>query len=151
MENNESSIARYISILYRYGQSYFAKRLEFLNIGSGQYVFLMTLFRKGEISQEELSNYLKIDKGTTAKAIKKLEYEGYLLREIDIRDRRAYKISLTQKAFEAIPSIQAAAKDWEKILTSGVSETERLLVEQAFQKMAENAYKFKLEDEEIKK
>ena len=148
MKDNEVSIVQYISILYRNGQSYFTKRLGSLNIGSGQYVFLMTLYRKGGISQEELSSYLKIDKGTTAKAIRKLEDEGYLVRNIDLKDKRAYKIFLTPKALDVIPTIQVATKDWENIITSGLSEEESLWVEQILHKMAHNAYYIKSEDEE---
>ena len=151
LKNNEGSIIRYISILYRYGQSYITKRLGALNIGSGQYVFLMALYRKGGISQEELSSYLKIDKGTTAKAIRKLEEEEYLIRDIDLRDKRAYRISLTSKALDVIPIIQAAAGDWENIITSGLSEEESLWVERILHKMAENAYYVKVEDEETEK
>lgn len=149
MKNNEGSIVRCISVLYRYGQSYITKRLEYLNISSGQYVFLMTLYRKGGISQEELSSYLKIDKGTTAKAIKKLEDEGYVERKIDLRDKRAYKVNLTPKALEVIPAIQAASKEWENIITSGFSEEEIPRVKKVIQRMAENAHNFKVEDEEI--
>ena len=151
LKNNEGSIIRYISILYRYGQSYITKRLGALNIGSGQYVFLMTLYRKDGISQEELSSYLKIDKGTTAKAIKKLEEEEYLIRDIDLRDKRAYRISLTSKALEVIPIIQAAAGDWENIITSGLSEEESLCIERILQKMAQNTYYIKVEDKETEK
>ncbi|HWJ03616.1 MAG TPA: MarR family transcriptional regulator, partial [Verrucomicrobiae bacterium] len=89
LTNSEGSIRRDISTLYRYGQAYIAKRIGALDIGSGQYIFLMTLFRKGGISQEELSCYLRIDKGTTAKAIKKLEDGGYIKRETDLKDKRA--------------------------------------------------------------
>jgi DNA-binding MarR family transcriptional regulator len=151
LKNNEGSIIRYISILYRYGQSYITKRLGALNIGSGQYVFLMALYRKGGISQEELSSYLKIDKGTTAKAIRKLEDEGYLVRNIDLRDKRAYRIFLTPKALNVIPTIQGATKDWENIITSGLSEEESLWVERILQKMAQNAYYIKMENEETEK
>ncbi|AET66087.1 transcriptional regulator [Desulfosporosinus orientis DSM 765] len=149
MKNHEGSIVKCNSVLYRYGQSYISKRLEFLNIGSGQYVFLMTLFRTGGISQEELSKYLRIDKGTTAKAIKKLEEAGYVIREIDLRDKRAYKVYLTPKAVEVISTIQAAAKEWENIITSGLSEEEKQWVEKILLKMSENGYNFKFEDEEI--
>ncbi len=108
----------------------------------------MTLYLKGGINQEELSCYLKIDKGTTAKAIRKLEDEGYLVRDIDLKDKRAYKISLTPKALEVIPVIQAAAKDWENIITSGLSKEESLLVEEVLYKMAEKAYYIKENSEE---
>lgn len=148
LQSNEGTTVKYISILYRYGQSYITKRLEFLNIGSGQYVFLMTLYRKGIISQEELSNHLKIDKGTTAKALKKLEEDGYIVRNVDSRDKRAYCIHLTSKALDIIPLIQAASKDWETIITSGLQENESQRVEQVLRHMAENAYNFKIEDEE---
>ncbi|MDQ7095050.1 MarR family transcriptional regulator [Desulfosporosinus sp. PR] len=144
--NQEFSIRRYISTLYRYGNSHIAKRLEFLNIGSG-YSILLTLYRQGGISQEELSAILKIDKGTTAKATKKLEDEGYLSREIDVNDRRAYNVFLTAKGLEVIPKIQSAIKEWEKIITSGFSEKEIYLAAEILYKMAENASKFKVEDE----
>lgn len=151
MINSESSSVRHISVLYRYGQSYITKRLGFLNIGSGQYVFLTTLYRKGGICQEELSSFLKIDKGTTAKAVKKLEDEGYIVRDVDLRDKRAYKITLTSKALEVIPVILDAAQDWENIITSGLSKEESLLAQRTLQKMAENAYYYKVEDEENEK
>ena len=111
MNDNQSSIGRPISILYRYGQSYTSKKLEAYNIGSGQYIFLLALYRNDGISQEELSAYLKIDKATTAKAVKKLIEAGYIRRDIDSSDKRAYKVFLTAKARDVIPVIQAAAKN----------------------------------------
>jgi DNA-binding MarR family transcriptional regulator len=143
MSATHSSVRKYISMLYRHGQSYMSKRLGYLNIGSGQYIFLTTLFKKAGISQEELSNELKIDKATTAKAIKKLEDEGYVVREIDSKDKRAYKLSLSPKGLEAIPLIQDAANDWEKIITSGLSEKEYQWAEEILSVMAKNSCQLK--------
>lgn len=140
MRDNEHSIGRWISILYRYGQGHIGKKLEKYNIGSGQYIFLLALYRKDGISQEEISAHLKIDKATTAKAIKRLEEEGYILRETDIDDKRAYKVYLTEKALDIKPFVQAVIADWNNILASGLSEDEKENVLRLLKKMAENAF-----------
>lgn len=143
MNGNDSSIGRWISILYRYRLNYLGKRLEPYNIGSGQHLFLMVLSKNNGISQEELSNFLKIDKATTAKAIKKLEEEGYVTRHIDDIDKRAYRVFLTDKAWDVMPVIDEAVKDWEELITGGFSENERVLVEELLGKMARNACRIK--------
>ena len=113
------------------------------NIGSGQYIILLTLFRNSGISQEELSDYLKIDKGSIAKSIKKLEDEAYIKRSIDSDDKRAYKIFLTQKALDIIPIVQEAIKSWEDIIVSDLSDSEKQMIEQLLYKMAKKAYEDK--------
>jgi DNA-binding MarR family transcriptional regulator len=134
-----SSIGRQISILYRYGQSYISKKLEAYNIGSGQYIFLSALDRNDGISQEELSAYLKIDKATTAKAVKKLNEAGYICRDIDSSDKRAYKVFLTAKAIAVIPVIQEAVRSWENMVSSGLTKEEKQLMGELLHKMAQNA------------
>lgn len=143
MNGNDSSIGRWISILYRYRLNYLGKRLEPYNIGSGQHLFLMILSKNDGINQEELSSYLKIDKATTAKAIKKLEEEGYVIRRIDDIDKRAYRVFLTDKGRDVIPIIDEAVKDWEEFITEGFSEKERISVGALLGKMAQNACRIK--------
>lgn len=143
MNGNDSSIGRWISILYRYRLNYLGKRLEPYNIGSGQHLFLMVLSKNDGINQEELSSYLKIDKATTAKAIKKLEEEGYVIRRIDDIDKRAYRVFLTDKGRDVIPIIDEAVKDWEEFITEGFSEKERISVGALLGKMAQNACRIK--------
>jgi DNA-binding MarR family transcriptional regulator len=149
--NGEHSIGRWISILHRYGQCYVSKKLEHHNIGSGQYGILLSLSGKGGISQEELSDYLKIDKGSIAKSIKKLEDEAYVNRSIVADDKRTYKVSLTQKGLNIIPIVQEAINCWEVMITSGLSESDKQIVDELLYKMAKKAYGFKTNDEEIAK
>lgn len=142
MKSDDYSIARWISVLYRYGQSYINKKLEPYNIGSGQYIFLFALYEHDGVSQEELSDHLRIDKTTTAKAIKRLEEEGYVTRSIDSNDKRAYKVFVTQKALDIKTVAQNAHRDWRDILSSGLSEEDKDIVVQLFEKMAENASEY---------
>lgn len=144
MNGREHTIGKWISILYRYGQNYVGKKLERYNIGSGQYIILLTLFRNGGINQEDLSDYLKINKGCIAKSIKKLEDEGYIERSINLDDRRAYKVFLTQKGMDIIPSVQEALRSWEDIIISDLSDNEKQMIENLLSKMAEKAHKIKI-------
>lgn len=139
------SINRWISVLYRYGQININKQLEPYNIGSGQYIFLLSLYRKDGISQEEISDELKIDKATTAKAIKRLEKEGYIKRDIDLKDKRAYKVYLTQKALDVKPTVYNVLKNWSTILSKNFTEDEKNMVLNLLEKMAENAFRFSKE------
>ncbi len=143
MLNTQSrSINRWISILYRYGQSHISKQVGKFNIGSGQYVFLLALYKKDGISQEEISDHLKIDKATTAKAIRRLEKEGYIKRDINSEDRRAFKVFLTQKAFDIKPEIHSILRNWSDVLSGGFSEDEKKLVLELLGRMAKNAFEF---------
>lgn len=92
-------IGRYISQIYRKGNSFISKEISKFGIGSGQIMFLMQLYKKDGISQEELAENLHIDKGTTCRAIKKLEEESFLIRVKDENDKRAYKLYLTESPF----------------------------------------------------
>ncbi|NCA80145.1 MAG: MarR family transcriptional regulator [Sphingobacteriia bacterium] len=136
MQSEEFSFGRCISILYRFGQGYVGKKLEEYNIGSGQYPLLLTLSRHNGISQEELAGYLKIDKGSIAKSVKKLEDDAYIKKSIDCDDKRAYKVFLTQKALDIMPLVEKAIKDWEGIIVSDLSDNEKQVMEQLLCKMA---------------
>lgn len=149
MSGDQSSIGRWVSVLYRFRQNYLGKRLDSYNIGSGQHVYLMVLARNNGISQEELSKYLKIDKATTAKAVKKLEEGGYVCRDVDAMDRRAYQVFLTKKALAVIPIIEQAVRDWEQLVTRGLNENEIVLVEELLEKMAYNACRLKGNPDEL--
>jgi len=139
MSENRNSLARWISLLHRYGHIYVGKELKEYNISKGQYIFLNALYKQEGISQEQLSDYLKIDKGTTAKAIKKLEEEEYVIRKIDAKDKRAYNIYLTEKAIKIKPVVRKAMTDWIDILYSGFTEEEKELSLALLEKMGENA------------
>lgn len=112
MNKNCDSIGKYISILYRMSGTYFAKEFKRLNIGSGQYMFLAFLYEREGVNQEELSNYLSIDKGTTARALKKLEEVGYISRIQDDKDRRAYRAFITPKGMSIKEEFFSILQSW---------------------------------------
>lgn len=91
-------LGKHISLLYRQSQIYFNAELKKYQLGSGQYIFLLSLLENEGINQEQLADIVKIDKTTTARAVAKLECEGYLTRETSLEDHRAYILHSTEKA-----------------------------------------------------
>jgi DNA-binding MarR family transcriptional regulator len=89
-----------IAQIYRSNLAFMTKELEAYRIGSGQFEFLIVLYHKDGVSQEALSKFLKISKATSARAIQNLEKEGYVYRERDETDLRAYRVYLTEKGKE---------------------------------------------------
>jgi DNA-binding MarR family transcriptional regulator len=73
------------------------KELETYRIGSGQFDFLMVLYHRDGISQEALARILKVSKATSTRAIQSLEKEGYVYRQKDESDLRAYRVYLTER------------------------------------------------------
>jgi DNA-binding MarR family transcriptional regulator len=142
MSNDENSIGKWISILNRHCHAYITKHLKEYNIGSGQYVFIVTLYKNNGISQDKLSELINIDKGTTAKAIKKLEEEGYVWREVDPADRRAYKLYVTEKALAIESVICEVLKNANKILSMGFTDEDKAIARKLLEKMSENAVQY---------
>jgi DNA-binding MarR family transcriptional regulator len=118
---------------------YLAKELEPYGIGTGQFFFLISLFHKDGILQEELANCLKIDKGTTARAINKLVSAGYVVKEPNKNDLRSNYVCLTDKGKSFQPILETILTNWNDIISNGISENQVILANQLLEKMATNA------------
>ena len=126
MTNNScQSVGKYISIIHRTGSSFLSKEFSKFNIVSGQYMYLIHLYKNDGLSQEELTEILNIDKGTTAKSIKKLETEGFVMRVKDKNDKRINRVYLTPKALEIKDEFLSSINAWENTITSNLSYAEK--------------------------
>ena len=125
MKKECEHIGRYISQIYRKGGAFISKELSDLGIGSGQVMFLLELYRGDGKNQEEIADALNIDKGTTARAIQKLEKEGFLTREKDKIDKRAYKVYLSEKGKSAKDTIYNMMDKLEEKRTANLNEEEK--------------------------
>jgi DNA-binding MarR family transcriptional regulator len=138
METQES-LGRLISCLYRYTHMYLSHELEQYNIGSGQFSFLMALYREDGVHQEDLAQSIKIDKATCTRAVKKLVKEGYITRKRDPEDKRAYRIFLTEKGKTMEPVLKHISETWKTILLTGFTEEEKGLVMDFLKRIVQNA------------
>ncbi|MWV42494.1 MarR family transcriptional regulator [Paenibacillus sp. HJL G12] len=118
------SHGQYISAIYRHMQILISAELAPYRVGSGQYIFLMAIAFQQPITQKALSEKLLIDKTTTAKAITKLEAEGYLRREADPADNRYQLLYLTESGREVVPKVQEALSRVKNKTRKGITNEE---------------------------
>ncbi len=123
-KGSAESHGQYISAIYRHMQILISAELAPYRIGSGQYIFLMAIAFRQPITQKALSESLLIDKTTTAKAIAKLEAEGYVRRETDPADNRYQLLYLTEEGREVVPKVQQALDRVKGKTRQGISDEE---------------------------
>ncbi|OAB40319.1 MarR family winged helix-turn-helix transcriptional regulator [Paenibacillus antarcticus] len=140
MDNTKQhSVGRWISLLHRYGNVYMNEQLKAYNLGAGQYQFLAVLYDNEGLSQDELAHTLKMDKGTAARAIAKLEKEGYVERKTFSVDKRIKKLYLTDKAHAFKSTLTSILSGWSSITTKNLSEDEHVFAMKLLNKMSLNA------------
>ena len=137
--NHPKSIGRYTSCIYRNFHKYMHNQLQEYNLGSGQFHFLMMLYNKDGVNQETLAETLHINKATSARAIKKLEQQGFVTRQRDTDDKRNYNVFLTEKAKKLKPKIRETLNNWTKILLKDISKEDEEYLYNLLEKIAKNA------------
>ena len=130
-----------MSIITRNHYIFMNHELKHLELTDGQVPCLLVLSKKEGITQDELAKMFYIDKGTIARAIKKLEEKGMVNKVQDPLNRRRYLLSLTPKGEQVIPIILQAEKKWENILFKGFSNEERSSMLDKMKILAENSLK----------
>ncbi|HEX2927480.1 MAG TPA: MarR family winged helix-turn-helix transcriptional regulator [Ruminiclostridium sp.] len=126
----EQYVNRIVSVLYRHGQRFLARKFKEYSIPFevGQFPFIMQVYRNPGITQEGISANAAMDKGTTAHNIKQLEKLGLVQREIDANDRRVNHIYPTPKALEVKDKVFKIIDELHGILYQGFSEEEIPLI-----------------------
>ncbi len=71
-------------------------------LSTSQFMVLELLLHLGSMSQKVISQKLLRSSGNIVKIIDNLERDGLVLREPNIKDRRAYQVELTKKGEEII-------------------------------------------------
>lgn len=130
---------RHFGVIERCAALYRAKNLAGSGIGPNDHPYLFYICRHQGVSQETLVRELYFDKSTVTRRIAHLEERGFLYREPDESDHRVMLVYPTEKALAFLPRLRQIAKDWEALLTEGLTpeETEAFLSLSA--KVFENA------------
>ena len=93
-------IADSFGSISRRTQNLFRNNLEDKFIAKGLQAYIIVICDNEGAIADEITKILKVDKGTTARAIAKLEKEKYILRVQDENDKRKYKLYSTDKSKE---------------------------------------------------
>ncbi|MDO9550335.1 MAG: MarR family transcriptional regulator [Methanoregula sp.] len=130
-----------ISITSRGRFIFLNDRLRPIGLSAGQIPVLMLLYNEQNITQETLVRHYQIDKGTIARAVKKLEDAGYIRRIVDPDNRRAVRLFLTEKGEQVAPVIRAINHEWEEQVCAGLSPVEKETLNTLMRTVAENSHR----------
>jgi len=135
----ESPFAGLVSIVYRLHAIYLNNELRHLGLTAGQVPFLFHIAHQPGITQDEIAEQAHIDKGTVARAVKKLEDGELISRTPDPQNRRKYRLTLTEKGDTTLPAIIGIEQAWENLILSGLSEAERARIREEVRRLAGNS------------
>lgn len=122
-------LTMFISIIYRQQLLFLNKSLEEEGIHAGQCPFILYIQHKGEAYQDEMAQYYKIDKGSVARSIRKLEELELINKKVDENNRRKCILSLTDSGKEMAKKIREIDKKWESIIFEKIDIDEMKLRE----------------------
>ncbi|MBP2147159.1 DNA-binding MarR family transcriptional regulator [Methanofollis sp. W23] len=139
-----------VSVIHRTHDMIINERMRAFGLSSGQLFTLIHLAHQQGVTQETLARRFHVDKGTTARAVRRLEDTGHIIRTTDPDDRRAVRIFLTKKGEEIIPEIIRIDREWEKDVCAGLTDEEQRAVYTLLQTIARNSITITQENEDAR-
>ncbi|MEK6245892.1 MAG: MarR family transcriptional regulator [Pseudomonadota bacterium] len=101
------------------------RRIRKLGLTRAQWWVLTHLFRGDGVSQSELAETLEIEKPTLGRLLDRLEAKGWVRREHDARDRRVWRVHLTDEVEPALRTMRALAAELRRDALAGIRAAER--------------------------
>ena len=108
-------------------------------ITAAQVPVIILTCKKPGISQNDVVDEVGLEKSVVAKTIGKLMDNGYITREQNIKDKRAFDLYPTDKALEIYPTLVSHGKICMELLTTGFSENDREILGKLLDRMVNNA------------
>ena len=128
-----------VSLINRSKFVFLNNRLQPLGLSAGQFPILMLLAKEQNLMQDRFVQHYHLDKGTIARAVRKLEDGGYIRRITDPLNRRAVRLFLTEKGEDAIPHLKDINREWEHQICIDLSKTEIVALHRIMRHVARNS------------
>ncbi|WP_026695344.1 MarR family winged helix-turn-helix transcriptional regulator [Peribacillus kribbensis] len=94
------------------------------DLTKGQYLYLVRICENPGIIQEKLAEMIKVDRTTAARAIKKLDMNGFIEKKEDPHNKKIKKLFPTDKGERVNPFIKRENEYSNTIALEGLSEGE---------------------------
>jgi DNA-binding MarR family transcriptional regulator len=104
----------------------------------GQYLYLVRICENPGMIQEKLAEMIKVDRTTAARAIKKLEIQGFIEKRNDDKNKKIKKLFPTEKGVNVYPFLKREGDYSNKVALNGFSEEEIDQVYQLLQRVRKN-------------
>lgn len=90
----------------------------------GQYLYLVRICENPGIIQEKLAEMIKVDRTTAARAIQKLEMNGFIEKKDDEHNKKINKLFPTAKGRSVFPYIKKENDHSNNVALAGFTESE---------------------------
>ena len=95
-----------------------------LELTKGQYLYVVRICEEPGIIQEKLAELIKVDRSTAARAIQKLEREGFIRRVDDPHNKKIKRLHPTEKGQAVYPLILREHDHSTDVALAGLSDQE---------------------------
>lgn len=104
----------------------------------GQYLYLVRICENPGIFQDKLAEMIKVDRTTAARAIKKLEIQGFIEKREDDHNKKIKKLFPTEKGMNIYPFLKREGDYSNNVALSGFSPEETETLFQLLQRVGKN-------------
>lgn len=100
--------------------------------------YLLIISENKNIKLQDLSILLNVDKAMVTRTIKRLVELDYINKEVDKKDTRSYRLSLTEKSERNLVQLRSIFKEWFDKVTIGFTKKEKDIYVSLMKKVYEN-------------
>ncbi|WP_141434419.1 MarR family winged helix-turn-helix transcriptional regulator [Bacillus sp. 03113] len=108
------------------------------DLTKGQYLYLVRICENPGIIQEKVAEMIKVDRTTAARAIKKLEIQGFIERKSDNHNKKIKKLFPTEKGKKVYPVLRREGEYSDMVALSGFSSEEIETIFNLLQRVRKN-------------
>lgn len=117
-------ISGYISVLHRFAIQFYNRSENETGLRGVQYPYLSYICRHEGCMQDEIAEHLHVNKSNVTRQIDKLKAGGMIDILKDPEDERICRVYPTDKARQSRTVVLGVIEEWNKILSSGLTEDE---------------------------
>ena len=115
-----------VYVLHREIMQCYRPILKNIGLTYPQYITMMTLWEKDDVTVNQVGEILQLDNGTLTPLLKRLESKGYLERKRSREDERVVKINLTEKGAKLKEDASCIPFELAKAMNLNLEEMEQL-------------------------
>ncbi|MBS5911824.1 MarR family transcriptional regulator [Paenibacillus macerans] len=131
-------ILREIGIIARALDSISNIEFKEYDLTKGQYLYLVRICENPGIIQEKLAEMIKVDRTTAARAIQKLETNGFIVKKEDEHNKKIKKLFPTEKGKAVFPFIKREHDHSNRVALAGFTEEETETIFLLLQRVRKN-------------
>ncbi len=109
-----------------------------LQLTKGQYLYIVRIFEQEGIFPDQLAELIKVDRTTAARAIKKLEENGFIEKKDDLHNKKIKRLYTTEKGKAIYPFIRRENDFSNNMSLNGLTKAERETLLGLLQRVREN-------------